>query len=55
MREELEKLTEQLMRNGHAVLSGIKSETDRLIDEVMDDRDRKKAWSGIDSIHLASA
>ena len=55
MKEELEKLTEQVVRNGQAVLNGIKSETDRLIDEVMDDRDRKKAWSGIDSIHLASA
>ena len=32
MREELEKLTEQVMRNGQAVISGIKSETDRLLD-----------------------
>lgn len=55
MREELEKLREQLLHNGQAVLSGIKSETDRLIDEVTDNRDRKKAWSGIDSIHLSSA
>lgn len=58
MKEELEKLTEQVMRSGQAMLSGIKSETDRLWDEatsLMDDRDRKKAWSGIDSIHLAPA
>ena len=58
MKEELEKLTEQVVRNGQAVLSGIKSETDRLLDEaisLMDDRDKKKAWSGIDSIRQASA
>lgn len=58
MREELEKLTEQVMRNGQAVISGIKSETDRLLDEainLMDDRDRKKTWSGIDSIQQSSA
>lgn len=55
MKEELEKLTEQMVRNGQAMLSGIKSETDRLIDEMMDERDRKKAWSGIDSIQLKSA
>ena len=45
MKEELEKLTEQVKRNGQAMLSGIKSETDRLLDEavgLMDDWDRKK-------------
>ena len=58
MKEELERLTEQVMRNGQAVLSGIKSETDRLLDEavgLMDDWDRKKTWSGIDSVKLSSA
>ena len=58
MKEELGKLTEQVMRNGQAVLSGIKSETDRLLEEavnLMDDRDRKKTWSGIDSIVLRPA
>lgn len=58
MKEELGKLTEQVMRNGQAVLSGIKSETDRLLDEaigLIDDRDKKKTWSGIDSIKLAPA
>lgn len=58
MKEELGKLTEQVMRNGQAMLSGLKSETDRLLDEavsLMDDRDKKKAWSGIDSIQLAAA
>ncbi|MCI6435455.1 MAG: patatin family protein [Clostridiales bacterium] len=58
MKEELEKLTEQVMRNGQAMLSGIKSETDRLLDEavgLMDDWDRKKTWSGIDSVKLSSA
>ena len=58
MKEELEKLTEQVVRNGQAVLSGLKSETDRLLDEavsLMDDRDKKKAWSGIDSIRLGPA
>ena len=58
MKEELEKLTEQVVRNGQAVLSGLKSETDRLLDEavsLMDDRVKKKAWSGIHSIHLGPA
>ena len=58
MKEELERLTEQVMRNGQAVLSGIKSETDRLLDEavgLMDEWDRKKTWSGIDSVQLSSA
>ena len=58
MREELEKLTEQLMRNSQAVFNGLKSETGRLLDEagnLVDDLDRKKAWSGIESIHLAQA
>ena len=58
MKEELEKLTEQVMRNGQAMLSGIKSETARLLDEavgLMDDWDRKKTWSGIDSVKLSSA
>ena len=58
MKEELERLTEQVMRNGQAMLSGIKSETDRLLDEavgLMDDWDRKKTWSGIDSVKLSSA
>ena len=58
MKEELEKLTEQVKRNGQAMLSGIKSETDRLLDEavgLMDDWDRKKTWSGIDSVKLSSA
>ena len=58
MKEELEKLTEQVLRNGQAMLSGIKSETDRLLDEavgLMDDWDRKKTWSGIDSVKLSSA
>lgn len=58
MKEELERLTEQVKRNGQAMLSGIKSETDRLLDEavgLMDDWDRKKTWSGIDSVKLSSA
>ena len=58
MKEELGKLTEQVMRNGQAVLSGIKSETDRLLDEaigLIDDRDKKKTWSGINSVKLSSA
>ena len=58
MKEELEKLTEQVVRNGQAVLSSIKSETDRLWDEavsLMDDRDKKKTWSGYDSIPQFSA
>lgn len=58
MKEELEKLTEQVKRNGQAMLSGIKSETDRLLDEavgLMDEWDRKKTWSGIDSVKLSSA
>ena len=58
MKEELEKLTEQVVRNGQAALSGLKSETDRLLEEavsLMDDRDKKKAWSGIHSIHLGPA
>ena len=58
MKEELEKLTEQVMRNGQAMLSGLKSETDRLLDEavgLMDEWDRKKTWSGIDSVQLSSA
>lgn len=58
MKEELEKLTEQVKRNGQAVLSGLKSETDRLLDEavgLMDEWDRKKTWSGIDSVQLSSA
>lgn len=58
MKEELERLTEQVKRNGQAMLSGIKSETDRLLDEavgLMDEWDRKKTWSGIDSVQLSSA
>ena len=58
MKEELEKLTEQLMRNGQAVFSGLKSETGRLLDEagnLVDDLDRKKAWSGIESIQCGQA
>lgn len=58
MKEELGRLTEQVMRNGQAMLSGIKSEADKLFDEaigMMDERDKKKAWSGIDSIVLKPA
>lgn len=57
MKEEIGKLTEQVVRGGQAVLSGLKSETDKLIDEavaLMDDK-KKKTWSGYDSIHLAEA
>lgn len=57
MKEELGKLTEQVVRSGQAVISGIKSETDKLIDEavrLMDDK-KKKTWSGYDTIRLAQA
>ena len=57
MKEELGKLTEQVVRGGQAVISGIKSETDKLIDEavkLMDDK-KKKTWSGYDTIRLAQA
>ena len=57
MKEELGKLTEQVVRGGQAVISGIKSETDKLIDEavkLMDDK-KKKTWSGYDTICLAQA
>ena len=52
MKEELGKLTEQVVRSGQAVISGIKSETDRLIDEavsMMEDK-AKKTWSGYETI-----
>ena len=58
MKVELGKLTKHVVRNGQAVISGIKSETDKLLDEavsLMDDRVKKRAWSGIDSIQLTSA
>ena len=54
MKEEIGKLTETVVRSGQAVISGLKSETDKLIDEAvaqMDDK-KKKTWSGYDSIQL---
>lgn len=57
MKEEIGKLTEQVVRSGQAVISGLKSETDKLIDEavsLMDDK-KKKTWSGYDTIRLAQA
>lgn len=58
MKEEFGKLTEQVVRNGQAVFSGLKSETDKLLEEavsLMDDRDKRKTWSGIDSVRLSHA
>ena len=57
MKEEIGKLTETVVRSGQAVISGLKSETDKLIDEAvaqMDDK-KKKTWSGYDSIELREA
>ena len=57
MKEEIGKLTETVVRSGQAVISGLKSETDKLIDEAvaqMDDK-KKKTWSGYDSIQLKEA
>lgn len=50
MREELEKLTEHVVRSG---IEKLKTEKDRLMEEAvafLDERERKKAWSGYDSI-----
>ncbi len=61
MREGFEKLSEQLQQNGHVVLrkmKQLKTETEKLMDEavsLMDARDKKKVWSGADSIHCAQA
>lgn len=57
MKEEIGKLTETVMKGGQAVISGLKSETDKLIDEavsLMDDK-KKKTWSGYDSIEVREA
>lgn len=57
MKEELGKLTETVMKGGQAVISGLKTETDKLIDEalsLMDDK-KKKTWSGYDSIEVREA
>lgn len=50
MREELEKLTEHVVRSG---IEKLKTEKDHLMEEAvafLDERERKKAWSGYDSI-----
>ena len=57
MKEEIGKLTETVMKGGQAVISGLKTETDKLIDEalsLMDDK-KKKTWSGYDSIEVREA
>ena len=49
LKEEIGKLAEQVVRSGQAVISGLKSETDKLIDEavsLMDDK-KKKTWKYI--------
>lgn len=58
MKEEIGKLTDQVMRSGQAMLTGLKSETDRLMDEavtMLDEKGKKKTWSGFEQIHCAQA
>lgn len=53
MKEELEKLTEQMKRGGQAMINGLLTERDKLKEEaiaLMDEREKKRAWSGYDSI-----
>lgn len=63
MKDELEKISVQMQQNGRLVLKKmkkIKSETEKLVDEaeklvdeavaLMDTREKKKIWSGADSI-----
>lgn len=55
MRKELGRKAEILVRDGIGI---IKSETEKLYDEaisMMDERERKKAWSGFESIKSGSA
>lgn len=55
MREELGKLTETVVRSG---IEKIRTDRDRFMEEVvnlMDERDRKKAWSGFEDIPNAHA
>lgn len=55
MKEELERLTGYVVHTG---IEKIKSERDKLLEEavaLMDERERKKAWSGLDSIPSGSA
>lgn len=57
MREELEKLTEQVVKSGQAVLTGIRTERDKLVEEAVNllDERGKKTWSGFESIPSGSA
>lgn len=55
MKEELERIAGSVVRDG---LEMLKNEKDKLFDEainLMDERERKKAWSGYDSIKTAHA
>lgn len=55
MKEELERLTERVVHTGMEL---IKTERDKLLEEavsLMDERDRKKAWSGFDSLPAGPA
>ncbi len=58
MKEEIGKLADQVVRSGQVMLTGLKSERDRLMEEaaaMMDDKGKKRTWSGYDSIHTAQA
>lgn len=55
MKEELEKITGRVVQTG---IELIKTETDKLRTEainLMDERERRKTWSGLDSIPTGSA
>ena len=55
MKEELERLTGEVVRSG---LELFRTEREKLADEIvaiMDERDRKKAWSGFEHINTGSA
>ena len=54
-REKLEKLTSQLVQGG---IEKIKTEKEKLVEEaiaLMDEREKKKAWSGCDMLPAAHA
>lgn len=58
MKEELERLTELVMRDGMEKIERLKSESEKLMEEavgLMDEREKRKMWSGFEHINSGSA
>lgn len=58
MKEEIERLAEMLIQDGKEKIEWVKEETDKIKEEaigLLDEREKKKAWSGFETIRTAHA